>query len=155
MGSIIDEITRIEDAKDAINTAIIASGGPEPLTPEDTIETYAKRISEIPEAVFSKFTTDQIGNNNTYIKWVKQENGTITADTGGLVNAGSPGLLPPPPITPKEERIAQTDFIFAAKIQEDNTLQVDWYQPFMHSVMTGATADTAGAVGLVPQPAAG
>lgn len=154
MGSINEQITRIEDAKTDINAAIIASGGPEPLTPEATIETYAARISKIPEAVFSKFTTDKIGNDNTYIKWVKQENGTITADTGGLVKAGSPGLLPPP-TTPKEERINTTDFIFAAKIQEDNTLQVDWYQPFIHSVMTGANADTAGTIGLVPQPAAG
>ena len=154
MGSINDQITRINDAKDAINAAIIASGGPGPETTEDKIDTYAARISQIPEAVFSKFTTDKIGYDETYVKWIKQENGTITADTGGFVNANSPGLLHPP-TAPNLEKVTPDDFILAAKIQDDNTLQVDWYQTFIHSVMTGATASTPGTTGLVPRPAAG
>lgn len=126
MGSINDEIIRLTDAKDAINEAIIASGGPGPETTEDKIDTYAARIRAIPEAVFSKFTVDQIGNNNTYIKWIKQENGTISASYGGSVTADSPGLLPPP-TTPIGEKITPDDYIFAAKIQENNELNVAWY----------------------------
>jgi hypothetical protein len=135
MGSITDEIIRINNAKTDINAAIIASGGPGPETTEDTIDTYAARISAIPDAVFSKFTVDQIGSDNTYIKWIKQNNGTITADTGGFASASSPGLLPK--ITQTEEKITLSDYIPAARIQEDNTLKVGWYKPF--SVMTGAS----------------
>lgn len=154
MGSINDQITRINDAKDAINAAIVASGGPGPETTEDKIDTYAARIRAIPEAVFSKFTGDKIGDDNTYIKWIQQQNGTISAEAGGVVSTSSPGLLPPP-TTPIETSITPDDYIFAAKIQDNDTLDFNWHKPFIHSVMTGATASTPGTTGLVPRPAAG
>jgi hypothetical protein len=51
MGSVNEEITRIQNAKTAINTAIIQSGGPYGEE-GDLIDTYADRIRAIPEAVF-------------------------------------------------------------------------------------------------------
>lgn len=101
MGSVNEEITRINNAKTAIDTAIIQSGGPQGEE-GDLIDTYADRIRAIPEAVFKQFTTDQIGNDSTYIKWVKQDNGLIDADYGGIMGGattttdGAIGLVPQP-----------------------------------------------------------
>ena len=101
MGSVNEEITRINNAKTAINTAIIQSGGPYGEE-GDLIDTYADRIRAIPEAVFKQFTTDQFGNDSTYVKWVKQDNGLIDAAYGGVMGGattttdGTIGLVPQP-----------------------------------------------------------
>lgn len=94
MGSINDEITRINDAKTDINAAIIASGGPEPLTPEDTIETYADRVRAIPSAVLSNLNMDPRGGIDKYIKSISQTNGIIDATLGGIVSSSESGLVP-------------------------------------------------------------
>lgn len=126
MGSVNSEIERIEQAKAAINDAIIASGGPGPETTEDKIDTYAARIKAIPEAVFSAFDVGPFGNTETYIQWIEQKDGKINAVAGGFVNASSPGLLHPP-TSPIAARISPNDYILAAKRQDDDKLRVDWY----------------------------
>lgn len=80
MGSVNVEIDRIAGAKTAIKGAIEECGVE---VQDGLIGTYADRIKKIPAAVFSQFTLDQpIGRENTYIKWVFQKDGKITADYG-------------------------------------------------------------------------
>lgn len=80
MGSVNEEITRIATAKASIEGAIEECGVDVPA--EDKIDTYSDYIREIPAAVFSQFNLDQVGGTNKYIKSIKQENGTISAEAG-------------------------------------------------------------------------
>lgn len=93
MGNIIEEIERIEDAKSAINGAIIQSGGPAGEE-DDLIDTYAERIRAIPQAVLSNLDVGITGGDDYYIKSIKQEDGKIEATTGGIVSASKSGLAP-------------------------------------------------------------
>lgn len=80
MGSVNEEITRIADAKEKIEEAIEDCGVDVP--DGDKINEYAKYIKAIPEAVFSQFNVGQIGDNNTYIKYISQSAGKISAEAG-------------------------------------------------------------------------
>lgn len=92
MGSVHNEISRLETAKSDIEAAIEACGVPVPDT--DLISTYATYIRQIPSAVFSELNYDQVGGGDTYIKTIKQTNGLIEATTGGLVSTSQSGLTP-------------------------------------------------------------
>lgn len=92
MGSVLKEISRLETAKQDIETAIEYCGVDVPDT--ELIDTYANYIKQIPSAVFSELNVNPIGGNDTYIKTVGQTNGLITATTGGLVSITSSGLVP-------------------------------------------------------------
>ena len=92
MGSVHNEISRLETAKSDIEAAIEACGVPVPDT--DLISTYATYIRQIPSAVFSGLNYDQVGGGDTYIKTIKQTNGLIEATTGGLVSTSQSGLTP-------------------------------------------------------------
>ena len=91
MGSVNEEITRIADAKTDIKNAIEDCG----VDVDDTykIDTYDDYIRAIPAAVFSQFNVSQIGDNDTYIKYISQVNGKIEATTGGLASSSSSGLM--------------------------------------------------------------
>lgn len=91
MGSVNDEITRIAGAKAAIEEAIEYCGVD--VLDGSKIETYAERIMQIPAAVFSQFNSDEEGGEDEYIKSIKQENGVISATTGGLASSSSSGLM--------------------------------------------------------------
>lgn len=91
MGSVNDEITRIAGAKAAIEGAIEYCGVD--VLDGSRIETYAERIMQIPAAVFSQFNSDEEGGEDEYIKSIKQENGVISATTGGLASSSSSGLM--------------------------------------------------------------
>ena len=93
MGNIIEEIERIEDAKDAINLAIVSSGGPAGEE-DDLIDTYADRVRAIPSAVLSNLNVSEIGGATQYIKTIEQKDGLIIATTGGEVSNLSSGLTP-------------------------------------------------------------
>lgn len=92
MGSVYEEITRLETAKTEIETAIEGCGVDVPDT--ELISDYAQYIKQIPSAVFSGLTVDPVGGEDMYIKSIKQENGLINAATGGLVSSTSSGLVP-------------------------------------------------------------
>lgn len=92
MGSVYEEITRLETAKTDIETAIEGCGVNVPDT--KLISDYASYIRQIPSAVFSGLNVDPIGGNDTYIKIIEQTNGLISATTGGLVSSTSSGLVP-------------------------------------------------------------
>lgn len=91
MGSVNDEITRIAGAKAAIEEAIEYCGVD--VLDGSKIETYAERIMQIPAAVFSQFNSDEEGGEDEYIESIKQENGVISATTGGLASSSSSGLM--------------------------------------------------------------
>jgi hypothetical protein len=92
MGSVHNEISRLETAKSDIEAAIEACGVPVPDT--ELISTYATYIRQIPSAVFSELNYDPVGGGDTYIKTIKQTNGLIEATTGGLVSTSQSGLTP-------------------------------------------------------------
>ena len=92
MGSVYDEITRLETAKTDIETAIEECGVNVPDT--KLISDYASYIRQIPSAVFSGLNVDPIGGDDKYIKIIEQNNGLISATTGGLVSSTSSGLTP-------------------------------------------------------------
>ena len=88
MGSVNDEINRIAGAKTDIKGAIEDCGVD--VLDEERIDTYDDRIREIPDAVFAKFNVPQVGNDNTYIKYISQTNGKISAEVGSTTsNAAS------------------------------------------------------------------
>lgn len=94
MGSVKGEIDRIAGAKTDIKDAIEDCGVD--VLNEDRIETYAGYIRDIPDAVFAKFNVPQVGNDNTYIKYISQTNGKISATTGdttGTVTKDSAALI--------------------------------------------------------------
>lgn len=92
MGSVYDEITRLETAKTDIETAIEECGVNVPDT--ELISDYASYIRQIPSAVFSGLNVDPVGGDDKYIKTIEQKNGLINATTGGLVSSTSSGLAP-------------------------------------------------------------
>ena len=92
MGSVYEEITRLETAKTDIETAIEGCGVSVPDT--KLISDYAQYIRQIPSAVFSELNVDPVGGEDLYIQSIKQEDGLINATTGGLVSSTSSGLVP-------------------------------------------------------------
>jgi hypothetical protein len=87
MGSVNEEITRIADAKAAIEEAIEYCGVDVP--DGNKINTYADYIRAIPEAVFSQFNVDEVGGDNKYIKSISQINGVINASVGDIISTVS------------------------------------------------------------------
>lgn len=80
------EIDRIAGAKTDIKTAIEECG----VDVDDTykIDTYDDYIRAIPAAVFSQFNSDQVGDDTTtYIKWISQTNGKISATAGSTIGS--------------------------------------------------------------------
>lgn len=92
MGSVKEEITRLETAKKDIETAIETCGVNVPDT--ELIDTYASYIRQIPSAVFSGLNVDPVGGSDQFIQSIKQTNGLIEATVGGLVSTSSSGLVP-------------------------------------------------------------
>lgn len=92
MGSVYEEITRLETAKADIETAIEGCGVNVPDT--KLISDYAQYIRQIPSAVFSDLDVGPFGGEDMYIKTIEQKDGLITAATGGLVSSTSSGLVP-------------------------------------------------------------
>lgn len=92
MGSVYKEISRLETAKQDIETAIEYCGVNVPDT--ELIDTYANYIRQIPSAVFSQFNADLVGGTDKFISSIKQTNGIIKATAGGLVSASYSGLVP-------------------------------------------------------------
>ena len=92
MGSVYKEISRLETAKQDIETAIEYCGVNVPDT--ELIDTYANYIRQIPSAVFSQFNADLVGGTDKFISSIKQTNGIIEATAGGLVSASYSGLVP-------------------------------------------------------------
>lgn len=92
MGSVYEEITRLETAKADIETAIEGCGVNVPDT--KLISDYAQYIRQIPSAVFSDLDVGPFGGEDMYIKTIEQKDGLITATTGGLVSSASSGLVP-------------------------------------------------------------
>lgn len=91
MGSINEEITRIENAKSDIETAIEECGVDVP--DNNLIDTYGNYIRQIPSAVFSGLNVGEIGGSDKYIESIKQENGKIGATLGGLASTTASGLM--------------------------------------------------------------
>lgn len=92
MGTINEQITRLETAKSDIETAIETCGVNVP--DEELIDTYASYIRQIPSAVFSQLNADLVGGPDAFISSIKQTDGTIEATAGGLVSTSSSGLVP-------------------------------------------------------------
>ena len=92
MGSVKEEITRLETAKKDIETAIETCGVNVPDT--ELIDTYASYIRQIPSAVFSGLNVDPVGGADQFIQSIKQTNGLIEATVGGLVSTSNSGLVP-------------------------------------------------------------
>lgn len=92
MGSVKEEITRLETAKKDIETAIETCGVNVPDT--ELIDTYALYIRQIPSAVFSGLNVDPVGGADQFIQSIKQTNGLIEATVGGLVSTSNSGLVP-------------------------------------------------------------
>ena len=66
MGSVHNEISRLETAKSDIEAAIEACGVPVPDT--ELISTYATYIRQIPSAVFSGLNYDPVSGGDTISK---------------------------------------------------------------------------------------
>lgn len=92
MGSVYKEISRLETAKQDIETAIEYCGINVPDS--ELIDTYADYIKQIPSAVFSQLNADLVGGTDKFISSIKQTNGIIEATAGGLVSASYSGLVP-------------------------------------------------------------
>lgn len=92
MGSVYEEISRLETAKLDIETAIETCGVNVPDT--ELIDTYASYIRQIPSAVFSELNVETIGGSDKFIQSIKQTNGKIEATVGGLVSSSYSGLVP-------------------------------------------------------------
>lgn len=92
MGSVYKEISRLETAKQDIETAIEYCGVNVPDS--ELIDTYANYIRQIPSAVFSQLNADLVGGTDMFISSIKQTNGIIEATAGGLVSASYSGLVP-------------------------------------------------------------
>lgn len=92
MGSVYKEISRLETAKQDIETAIEYCGVNVPDS--ELIDTYANYIRQIPSAVFSQLNADLVGGTDMFISSIKQTNGIIEATAGGLVSASFSGLVP-------------------------------------------------------------
>lgn len=184
MGSVYDEIARLETAKTDIETAIETCGVNVPDT--ELISTYASYIRQIPSAIFSTLNVDITGGTDKYIQSIKQVNGLIETTVGGLVSTSTSGLVPKADAAAGTISSQANDWVLTNK---NGTL--DWYKlpanaykndnttytlsgalsgntfittltPSSGSattstvpVITGATSSAAGKAGLVPAPAAG
>ena len=84
MGSVNEEITRIADAKAAIEEAIEYCGVDVP--DGNKIDTYSDYIRAIPEAIFSQFNLTPVGGDNKYIQSISQSNGVISASAGNITD---------------------------------------------------------------------
>lgn len=184
MGSVYDEIARLETAKTDIESAIETCGVNVPDT--ELISTYASYIRQIPSAIFSTLNVDITGGTDKYIQSIKQVNGLIETTVGGLVSTSTSGLVPKADAAAGTISSQANDWVLTNK---NGTL--DWYKlpanaykndnttytlsgalsgntfittltPSSGSattstvpVTTGATSSAAGKAGLVPAPAAG
>ena len=152
MGSINDEIGRLEDAKILIKSAIEECGVsvPEidPKTNENMkINKYAEYISFIPSAVLSNLNVGPIGDDNHFIKIIEQTNGLINVTLGGTVSTSSSGLVP-------KIDISDLDSITPIQLNDLILTTTSDYAPvwkkFLIPIYTGATSTSDGVVGLVP-----
>ena len=152
MGSIYDEIGRLNTAKSDINLAIMSSGGPPPENDDDLIDTYAKRIGEIPQAVLSNLNLNinpPIGDDDHYIKTIGQTNGLINVTLGGTVSTSSNGLVP-------KIDISDLDSITSIQLNDLILTTTSDYAPvwkkFLIPIYSGADARNLinGTPGLVP-----
>ena len=184
MGSVYDEIARLETAKEDIENAIETCGVNVPDT--ELISTYASYIRQIPSAIFSSLNVDVTGGTDKFIQSIKQVNGLIETTVGGLVSTSKSGLVPKADAATGTIDSQANDWVLTNK---NGTL--DWYKlpanaykndnttyslsgalsgntfittltPSSGSattatvpVTTGATSSAAGKAGLVPAPAAG
>ena len=92
MGSVYEEISRLETAKSDIEAAIENCGVNVPNTA--LLDTYSTYIRQIPAAVFSGLNADVAGGTDQFIQSIKQTNGLIETTVGGLVSASASGLAP-------------------------------------------------------------
>lgn len=92
MGSVYEEISRLETAKSDIEMAIESCGVLVPNT--DLIDTYASYIRQIPSAIFSSLNVNSAGGMDQYIQSIEQTNGLISTTVGGLVSDSRSGLVP-------------------------------------------------------------
>lgn len=92
MGSVKNEIERLETAKSDIEAAIETCGVDVP--DNELISTYASYIRQIPSAVFSGLNADTTGGTDKYIESIGQTNGVISTTVGGLVSTSKSGLVP-------------------------------------------------------------
>ena len=184
MGSVYDEIARLETAKEDIENAIETCGVNVPDT--ELISTYASYIRQIPSAIFSSLNVDVTGGTDKFIQSIKQVNGLIETTVGGLVSTSKSGLVPKADAAAGTIDSQANDWVLTNK---NGTL--DWYKlptnaykndnttyslsgalsgnTFITTltassgsattatvpVTTGATSSAAGKAGLVPAPAAG
>lgn len=154
MGSINDEIGRLEDAKILIKSAIEECGVsvPEidPKTNENMkINKYAEYISFIPSAVLSNLNVGPIGDDNHFIKIIEQTNGLINVTLGGTVSTSSSGLVP-------KIDISDLDSITSIQLNDLILTTTSDYAPiwkkFLIPIYSGADARNSinGTPGLVP-----
>lgn len=169
MGSINEEITRLQDAKIQIESAIEECGVNVPEIDPDTnenmkINKYADFIRFIPSAVLTNLNVTQIGGPNQFIQSIGQTNGLIEAAVGGIVNTSSSGLVPAAVIA-SDDAILSTiknqasDWVLTKTIDENNEDTIGWYRlprnafyNTTYSIFTGATSTKNGTAGLVKQP---
>lgn len=121
MGSVYNEIERIENAKSDIETAIEECGVDVPDT--ELIDTYSTYVRQIPSAVFSSFNVDAVGGTDKYIQSIKQVNGLIETTVGGLVSTSSSGLVPKADASSGVIDTQSTDWVLTNK---NGT--IDWYK---------------------------
>ena len=92
MASVYEEIERISKAKEDIEDAIESCGVTVPDT--ELIDKYANYIRSIPNNIFSNLNVDTIGGGDTFIRSIKQINGKINANIGGIVSNTESGIVP-------------------------------------------------------------
>ena len=92
MASVYEEIERISKAKEDIEDAIESCGVTVPDT--ELIDKYANYIRSIPNNIFSNLNVDTIGGGDTFIRNIKQINGKINAEIGGIVSNTENGIVP-------------------------------------------------------------
>lgn len=121
MGSIKNEIERLETAKSDIETAIENCGVNVP--DNELISTYASYIRQIPSAVFSSLNADLTGGADAYIESIEQSNGIIETTVGGLVSTSKSGLVPKADMYVGTINSSTADYVLARK----GTV-VDWHR---------------------------
>lgn len=121
MGSIKNEIERLETAKSDIETAIENCGVNVP--DNELISTYASYIRQIPSAVFSSLNADLTGGADAYIESIEQSNGIIETTVGGLVSTSKSGLVPKADMYVGTIDSSTADYVLARK----GTV-VDWHR---------------------------
>lgn len=166
MGSVNNEINRLVKAKTDIENAIEDCGVNVPDAA--LISTYASYIRQIPQTVLSDLTADQQGDDSSYVKYIKQENGVVSAGIGGYVSTADPGIVPKADTSTGTINDQSNDWVLTKKGST-----VAWYKlptnAFVgttHKVFTGAVKEQPaicgsaavqakdGTSGLVPAPQA-